>query len=137
MRIDWSFVLAAVIATSFSFMLSSIPRLIESISKHRQSKKVQENSNYVQQFFWSVGNYLGEPSSDNLERYRRFAADIYRHIPSKHWEVAEKIDAAISIDNYSLAWDCLKKFSQSLALDDIRPINQQLEKRSDGKLSID
>lgn len=135
MPIDWSFVLAAVIATSFSFLLSSIPRLTANIKKRHQLKKVQENSDYVQRFFGSVGNYLGEPSPDNFMRYREFAADIYRHIPSKHWKFAEKIDEAISADNYSLAWDYLKKFSQSLALDDIRPITQQLKDSNSEKLS--
>ncbi len=122
MSIDWSLVLAAVLATSFSFLLSSIPRLTASIKKRRQLKKVQENNDYIQQFFGSVANLLGDPSSDIFTRYREFAADIYRHIPSKHWEFAEEIDAAISADNYRLAWISLKNFSQSLALDDIRPV---------------
>ncbi len=137
MPIDWSLVLAAVIATSFSFLLSSISRLTASIKKRRQLKKVREDSDYVQRFFESVGNFLGEPSSNNFKRYREFAADIYRHIPSKHWEFAEKIDAAISADNYSLAWDYLKKFSQSLALDDIQPITQQFKDNYSVKLSAD
>ena len=125
MHIDWSLVLAAVIATSLSLLLSSIPHLTASIKKRRKSKEEQINSDYVQRFFRSVGNYLGEPCDDNFREYRGFAADIYRHIPSKHWQFAEKIDEAISAKNYSLAWDSLKKFSQSLALDGIQPITRQ------------
>ena len=135
MPIDWSFVLAVVIATSLSLLLSSFPRLTESLKKSRKSKKEKINGDYIQGFFRSVGNYLGEPSDYNFEKYREYAADIYRHIPSKHWQFAEKIDDAISAGNYSLAWDFLKKFSQSLALDDIQPITQQA--KSSEEFSID
>lgn len=65
---------------------------------------------YLQEYVRGVGTYLGSDSDQELSLYKSVAADIYRHIPQKYWDLVDKIDDDISTYNKDTAWKDLKLF---------------------------
>ena len=99
------------------------------LKSRRKQKKELFDAEYVQEFFHAVGRYLDgfeNVAKPSASTYKSMAADIYRHIPSKHWMLIEKIDQAIAIDDTKAAWESLKLLSQSLAENGIEPIRPDI-----------
>ncbi len=117
---------------AMTMMVSSVSLLIQVIALFKRREKQRKelfDADYVQRFFHAVGTYLdGRADSPygDVSSYRAMAADIYRHIPSKHWMLVEKIDQAIAKNDTRAAWESLKLLSQSLAENGIEPIRSSV-----------
>ncbi len=113
-----------------TLMISSVSLAIQVyiLLKNRKKQKEQlVDAKYVQKYFYAVGSCLDKyKSPENAPSYKAIAADIYRHIPSKHWMLLEKIDQAIANEKNSTAWESLKLLSQFLAVDGIEPIHPDI-----------
>lgn len=122
-------ILLLILVSSFTSLWIQLFWLIKTRKKgEEKAEKILFDAKYVQKFIQAVGSYLGETSNFNYSHYKAMSADIYRHIPSKHWMLAEKIDQAISAEDTKAAWDALKLFSQSLAEGGIEAIELDVDK---------
>lgn len=70
---------------------------------------------YLQEYIRVVGTYLGAVGDEKLSLYKSVAADIYRHIPRKYWELVDEIDDDVSKGDRSAAWKDLKRFIKLIA----------------------
>lgn len=112
-----------IMTTSLMISIASLAlQVITTFKSKGEKKKERFDAEYVQHFFQSVGAYLDGHDNMRASSYKAMAADIYRHIPSKHWNLVDKIDQAILDGDHKEAWKNLKLFSQSLAGDGIEPI---------------
>lgn len=112
-----------IMTTSLMISIASLAlQVITTFKSKGKKKKERFDAEYVQHFFQSVGAYLDGYDNMRASSYKAMAADIYRHIPSKHWNLVDKIDQAILDGDHKEAWKNLKLFSQSLAGDGIEPI---------------
>ncbi len=95
------------IAMTLIVSLASLLIQVISLFKRREKQKKELlDTKYVQEFFHAVGAYLDgydHISPAEISSYRTMASDIYRHIPSKHWMLIEKIDQAIIKDDTQAA----------------------------------
>ena len=108
-----------------SLMISIASFALQAITTSKNKEKEKKelfDAEYVQKFFQAVGAYLDGHDNMSGSGYKAMAADVYRHIPSKHWNLVDKIDQAILDGDHREAWKNLKLFSQSLAGDGIEPI---------------
>lgn len=74
-----------IMTTSLMISIASLAlQVITTFKSKGEKKKERFDAEYVQHFFQSVGAYLDGHDNMRASSYKAMAADIYRHIPSKH-----------------------------------------------------
>ena len=113
---DWDvnlIFLMLLFTIAFAFLVAAICFFVQFLLKKKTRNRNGASSfdeKCLQEYIRGVGAYLGSDSDQELSLYRYVAADIYRHIPQKYWDLVDKIDDDISIDDRNAAWKDLKFF---------------------------
>lgn len=101
---------SVLVAIAFISFFACICSFIHALKRKIRNDVSSLDEACLQEYVRGVGTYLGADSDQELSLYRSVAAEIYRHIPQKYWELVDKIDDDILMDDRDAAWKDLKLF---------------------------
>lgn len=121
-NLDFTLIISIVLSAIVSILLIACVYFFVQLFLKRKARRGNSASsideNCLQEYIRGVSTYLGSASDQEFSLYKSVAADIYRHIPQKYWDLVDKIDEDISMDDRISAWKDLKLFVKLLVRDE-------------------